>query len=64
MSNIKDKYALTIKEASRYFGIGEAKMYMLAAEHSEAGDFAFMKGRHYMIIREEFEKYLREVSSI
>ena len=64
MIRIKDKYALTIKEASEYFGIGEARLYMLASEHSEADDFAFMKGRHYMIIREEFERYLHEVSSI
>ena len=62
--NIKDKYALTIHEASDYFGIGEKKLYILAADHADAGDFAFMKGRHYMIIREEFQKFLLETSSI
>ena len=36
MSNLKDKYALTIKEASRCFGIGEARKYTLAAEHALA----------------------------
>ena len=61
---ISDKYALTIHEASDYFGIGERKLYMLAAEHADSGDFAFMKGRHYMIIREEFQKFLLETSSI
>lgn len=60
--NISEKYALTIHEASEYFGIGEKKLYMLAANHTDG--FAFMKGRNYMIIREEFEKFLREVSSI
>ena len=62
--DLKNKYVLTVPEASRYFGIGEKRMYALAAEHAEAGDFAFMKGRHYMIIREEFQKFLVESSSI
>ena len=62
--DIKDKYALTIHEASEYFGIGEKKLYILAADHADSGDFAFMKGRHYMIIREEFQKFLLETSSI
>lgn len=62
--DLKDKYALTVPEAIRYFGIGKTKMYALAEEHAEAGDFVFMKGRHYMIIREEFQKFLIESSSI
>ena len=61
---LKDKYSLTVPEPIRYFGIGERKMYMLAAEHADTDDFAFMKGTHYMIIREEFEKFLAKTSSI
>lgn len=62
--DLKDKYALTVPEAIRYFGIGERKMYMLAAEHASADDFAFMKGCHYMIIREKFQEFLLASSSI
>lgn len=61
---LKDKYALTVPEASRYFGLSDKKLRMLASEHVEADDFAFMKGTHYMIIREKFEKFLAKTSSI
>lgn len=61
---LKDKYALTVHEAVRYFGIGKSKMYALAADHAEAGDFVFMNGNQFMIIREEFQKFLVETSSI
>ena len=61
---LKDKYALTIREATQYFGIGEKNLYKLASEHADEGDFAFRKGRHYMIIREEFQKFLVDTSSI
>lgn len=61
---LKDKYALTVPEASRYFGVSDKKLRMLAAEHSETDDFAFMKGCHYMIIREKFQEFLLASSSI
>lgn len=61
---LKDKYSLTVPEASRYFGLSDKKLRTLAAEHADADDFAFMKGTHYMIIREEFEKFLAKTSSI
>ena len=32
---VKDKFCLTIEEASRYFGIGEKKLCRLAIRHSD-----------------------------
>lgn len=53
---ISEKYTLTIKEASQYFGIGVKKMRQLAESH--LGTFSAYSGNRYLIIRTEFEKYL------
>lgn len=57
------RFSPTPKEASIYFHIGEKKIRALAAEQRGAS-FAVYNGRHLLIIREEFEKFLCRSSSI
>lgn len=54
---INEKYILTIKEASLYFGIGENKLRRLAAEKPTAG-WVVMNGNRIMVKRRQFEKVL------
>ena len=58
-----EKYALTVSEAAAYFGIGEKKLRRMAAEDPGAG-FLLHNGRKVLIIREEFEQFLRQTSCI
>ncbi len=53
---LNQKYMLTIKEATAYFGIGEKKMAILAEENE--GNYALYYGNRYLICRPAFEKYL------
>ena len=53
-----EKYSLTIKEAAEYFGIGTKKMRRLAEDH--LGTFSAYNGNRYLIIRTEFEVYLKK----
>ena len=59
---VRDKFLLTIKEASNYLSIGEKKLRRLAEEHT--GDFALINGNRYLIIRTKFEQFLLETSTI
>lgn len=55
---ISEKYTLTIKEAADYFSIGVKSMRRLAEDH--LGMFSSYNGNRYLIIRSEFEEYLRK----
>ena len=55
---INEKYALSINEASQYFGIGIKKMRRLAEDN--LGTISALSGNRYLIIRTEFEEYLRK----
>ncbi len=55
---LSEKYSLTIKEAADYFSIGTKKMRRLAEDN--LGDFAVYSGNRYLIIRAEFEAYLKK----
>ena len=55
---IKDKYMLSIKEASDYFGIGIKLMRRLAENH--LSEFAIYLGNRYLIVRPRFEEYVLE----
>lgn len=55
---INEKYALSINEASQYFGIGIKKMRKLAEDN--LGTLSALSGNRYLIIRTEFEEYLRK----
>ena len=58
---ISDKYALTIKEAAVYFGIGEKKLRSIA---NEVDQISFHVGTRLLFKRALMEKYLNKVSSV
>ena len=60
---LKDKYCLTIEEASEYFGIGEKKIRQIVTENVDAG-FVIQNGVKYLIKRKRFEEFLEEMTSI
>ena len=64
MSNIpmNEKYALSIKEAAEYFGIGIKKMRRLAEDN--LGGFAVFSGNRYLINRTKFERFIEQSSEI
>ena len=53
---INEKFGLSIKEASAFFGIGIKNMRRLAETHRN--EFAFYNGNRYIIIRHLFEAYM------
>ena len=60
---VKDKYAMDIKEASDYFGIGERKLRQIINENLDAG-FVLQNGVKYLIKRRQFEQFLEPRTSI
>lgn len=60
---VKDKFCLTIEEASCYFGIGEKKLRRLVNDNLDAG-FVIQNGVKILIKRQRFEQFLNELSSI
>ena len=60
--NLSDKYVLSIKEASLYFGIGENKLRRILDEHFE--ELALQNGVKLMVKRKAFEKFIDRTSSI
>lgn len=60
---INEKFTLTVKEASRYFGIGENKLRRLAAE-KPTPNWIVMNGNRVLIIRKQFEKALDSTDAI
>ena len=59
---ISEKFTLTIREASIYFGIGEKKIRRLIEDNP--GNFSVQNGNRFLVIRPKFEKYLCETSTI
>ena len=60
---IKDKFCLTIEEASDYFNIGEKKLRQIVTENLYS-DFIIQNGVKYLIKRKRFEAFLNEISAI
>ena len=60
---VKDKYLLTINEASRYFGIGVNKLRRIVAENMDA-DWLLQNGNRVLIKRRLFETYIDKVEVI
>ena len=58
-----EKYNLTIKECSEYFGIGEKKIRKLINLHSGCG-FTLMNGSHVLVKRKAFEQFIDDSQSI
>ena len=61
--SVKDKFCLTIEEASRYFGIREKKLRKLVHDNLDAG-FVIQNGVKILIKRQRFEQFLNALSSI
>lgn len=53
---VQERFMLSIKEASDYFGIGVKKMRRLAELHTD--EFAIYNGNRYLIVRHLFEAYI------
>ena len=53
---VKDKFLLTINEASEYFNIGQKNMRRIAEDHLDS--FSIFQGHRYLIIRSKFEEYI------
>ena len=60
---IKDKFCLTIEEASEYFNIGQKKLRKIVTENLDSG-FVIQNGVKFLIKREQFEKYLDALTAI
>ena len=58
-----EKYTLTIREAARYFHIGEKKLRRIVDENPMA-DFVIMNGNRVMIKRKCFEHYIDQASAV
>ncbi len=61
--NTSEKYALTIKESSDYFNIGEKKIRRMVEDFKDAGWY-FYNGTKVLIKRKLFESFLNQVTSI
>ena len=61
---IWEKYALTISEAVKYFGIGEKKLRSMVGEEYTHPKWVMFVGSKALIKREKFSKYLDEVDVI
>lgn len=60
---IPDKYLLTFKEASRYFGIGENKLRKMADDYKNPS-WILYNGKRCLIKRAQLEKFLENVETI
>lgn len=61
LDSLKDKYLLSVSEASRYFGINTAKVRNLAREYTGV---SLYNGNKLLIKRIAFEKLIDSVESI
>lgn len=60
---VAEKYALTIEEASAYFGIGEKKLRKVVQD-SVGADWLIYNGVKALIKRKKFERVLDAISAI
>ena len=60
---VKDKFCLTIDEASEYFNIGEKKWRQIVADNINSG-FVIQNGVKILIKRKRFEDYLEEMTAL
>lgn len=51
----KDKFMLTIREASQYFNIGRKSMRCMAENH--IGYLAVFEGNRYLVLRSRLESF-------
>jgi hypothetical protein len=61
--DIKDKFCLSVEEASLYFNIGQKKLRNIAADHIDSG-LVIQNGSKLLIKRIAFENFLKKTTSI
>ena len=59
---VRDKYLLSLVEASDYFTIGINRLRRLAENH--LGVFSVMVGNRYLIVRKRFEDFIDQTTSL
>lgn len=57
---IWEKYALTVEESAKYFGLGENKIREIITDNQDA-DFWFWNGNRKLIKRRLFEEWMDSV---
>ena len=60
---IRDKFCLTVEEASLYFNIGEKKLRKIVADNLDSG-FIIQNGVKILIKRKRFEEFLNDVTAL
>lgn len=60
---VKDKFCLTIDEASEYFNIGEKKLRQIVTDNINSG-LVIQNGVKILIKRRRFEDYLEEMTAL
>lgn len=60
---IKDKFCLTIDEASAYFNIGEKNLRRIVTDNIDTG-FIIQNGVKFLIKRKQFETFLESLTAI
>ena len=60
---IKDKFCLTIDEASAYFNIGKKKLRKIVTDNLDMG-FIIKNGVKFLIKRKCFEEFLEDLTAI
>jgi hypothetical protein len=58
----RDKYLLSLVEASDYFNIGINRLRRIAENH--LGLFSVMVGNRYLIVRKRFEDFIDQTTSL
>ena len=58
-----EKYALNLKEAVQYFGIGERKLQMIADKNRDTG-IVIYNGVKLLFKRQKFEEWLDKTNAI
>lgn len=59
---IRDKFCLTVEEASEYFNIGTKKIRQIAQE--QQGNISVLNGTKVLIKRKKFEDFLNGITTI
>lgn len=59
---IRDKFCLTVEEASEYFNLGTKKIRQIAQDQN--GDLSVLNGSKVLIKRKKFEEFLDRVATI
>jgi len=60
---VNERFVLTIREASKYFGIGEKTLRRIAYENANSG-LIIKVGNRLLIKRKQFEQYIDNTNEL